>query len=242
VKRYTRDPQLREFQAGIRAEVDRITSLAPTDGYVIYAIRDPTKTDVIRAHPDGPPVYVGQTGELRTRADNHMRDGGGGSTDSGCKTGRLKQIIDQWRVPKFEILDTAPTHLTSLIAETVWARRFVWLGYELANRWAEHRTKERPDGLASVPPERLWDFTAANALEDEVRLTLECRACDVQGDVDLSKRAPTVLLKSVRSLKLECGLCGGSLLMDAKRPEPATWRWRDYQPAPMPPRNGPARS
>jgi hypothetical protein len=103
VKRYARDPKLREFQAGIRAEVDRVAALAPKDGYVIYAIRDPSLTDVIRGHPDGPPVYVGQTRELRTRADNHMRDGGGGSTDTGCKTGRLKQIIDQWRVPKFEI-------------------------------------------------------------------------------------------------------------------------------------------
>lgn len=239
--RYARDPEVRELQAKIRAEVRRIAALAK-DGYVIYAVRDPTLIDVIRGHPDGPAVYVGQTRELRTRADNHMRDGGGGSMDSGCKTGRLKQIIDQWRVPKFEILDTAPTHLTSLIAETVWARRYVWLGYELANRWAEHRTKERPAGLASVPPERLWDFTAANALEDEVRLTLKCRPGDVQDDVDLSKRAPTVLLKSVRSLKLECGLCGGPLLVDAKRPEPTTWRWRHYQAARMAPRSGPAPS
>lgn len=47
-------------------------------------------------------------------------------------------------VPKFEILDTAPAHLTSLIAETAWARGFVWLGYELANRWAEHQSRGAP--------------------------------------------------------------------------------------------------
>lgn len=236
MKRYIRDPKLREFQASIRAEVERIAALANKDAYVIYAIRDPTRSDIIRGHPHGPPVYVGQTGELRTRVENHMRDGGGGSTDNGCKTGRLKQIIDQWHVPKFEILDRAPTRLTSLIAETVWARRFVWLGYELANQWPEHRTTERPEGLASVPRERLWDFTIRNALEDEVRLTLECRRCDILDDVDLSDRPPTVLLKSVRSLKLKCGLCGGPLFMDAKRPDPTSWRWRTYRPAPMLPR------
>lgn len=170
MKWYARDPKLREFQARVAAEVRRIGELARGRGYVIYVIRDPTEQDRVRGHADGAPVYVGQSKQMNVRANDHMRDAGAGSIDQGWKTGRVKQTMKKWVVPKFEILDQAPTHLTSLIAETICARRFVWLGYELANRWPEHQSRERPNGLASVPPERLWDFTTAEALEDEVRL------------------------------------------------------------------------
>lgn len=234
VRRYTRDPDLRAFQALIRDEVQRIGELARGQGHVIYAIRDCSKQDLIRSHDDGPPVYVGRTKQLHIRANDHMRDGGGGSTDTGCKSGRLKEIMDKWRVPKFDIVDTAPTHLTSLIAETIWARRFVWLGYELANQWPEHQTVERPDGLKSVPPDRLWDFTAAEAAEDEVRLVLQCRRCRIDVEVDLSTLKPSVKLNKVRSRKVDCGCCGGRFLPEVKLPEPATWRWRGYSPTPMP--------
>ena len=242
VKRYTRDPKLREFQGQVAAEARRIGELARGRGYVIYAIRDPSHPDRIRHHPDGPPVYVGQTKQLHVRANDHMRDAGGGSIDQGWKTGRLKQIMKKWVVPKFEILDEAPTHLTSLIAETVWARRFMWLGYQLANRWPEHQSKERPNGLASVPLERLWEFTTAEAIEDEVRLVLGCRRCALEEDVPLSGKDPNAKLNAARGLVLKCGGCGERLSIDVRMPDAATWRWRSYEPAPMRPRDATIRS
>lgn len=238
MRRYSPNPELRAFQALIRNEVQRIGDLARGKGHVIYAIRDPSQRDLIRQHADGPPVYVGRTKQLRIRANDHMRDGGGGSTDTGCKTGRLKQIIDKWQVPKFEILDTAPTHLTSLIAETIWARRFIWLGYELANQWAEHQTADRPNGLGSVPPDRLWDFTAAEAAEDEVRLVLECRRCRIDADVNLSGLEPNLKLNKVRSQSIACECCGGRFVREVKLPDARTWRWKDYSPAAMAPKGG----
>jgi hypothetical protein len=233
--RYVRDPQLRQFQEAIRAEVARVGDLAPDTGFVIYAIRDPTKVDARWGHEDGPPIYVGQTRQLRVRADDHMRDGGESYASSRCKAGMLKGIMTQWRVPKFEILDTAPTHLTSLIAETVWARRFNWLGYELTNKWPEHRSAEPPQGLQSIPRERFAYLTVSDAQQDEVAVVLECRKCDLHRSVNLDTLQANPRLSSLRSLKLRCPDCGGSLVRIVP-PDPASWQWRDYRPRPMPPR------
>jgi hypothetical protein len=123
MRRYVRDPQLREFQDKLRAEVGRISTMAGDAAYVIYAIRDHTSVDHRRQHEHGPPIYVGQTKQIATRANDHMRDGGESYASSRCKAGMLKSTMMKWRVPRFDLLDTAPTHITSLIAETTWARR-----------------------------------------------------------------------------------------------------------------------
>jgi pimeloyl-ACP methyl ester carboxylesterase len=232
--RYIRDDQLREFNERVKAEVSRVGDLANDCHYVIYAIRDPTQVDR-RKHPDGPPIYVGETKQMRVRADDHMQDGGRGYASSRCKSGLLKAIMERWVVPKFEILDTAPTHLTALIAETVWSRRFVYLGYNIANKWPEHRSSERPHGLRSIPLERMWRLTVEEAIKDEVRLELSCPTWSLHGRVDLETLRPTTPLRSIRSLKLQCPHCQKGLLRLIP-PDAEHWAWKSYQPRPMPPR------
>jgi hypothetical protein len=160
-----------------------------------------------------------------------LRDGGGGTGDNSIKAGRLKEIMDQSVVPVFRIVDAAPTHLTSLVAETVWARRYVWLGYDLANQWPEHRSRERPQGLASVPAKRLRRLTVVEAIEDEVAVELCCRTYSVSGAVALTTLEPLVKLGSIAATR--CERCGG-LLVRLRKPDPATWRWATYVPSPMP--------
>lgn len=232
MRRYVRDPQLRDFQARVRQEVKRIGELADGLGYVVYAIRDPTQIDKRRHHEHGPPIYVGQSKQITVRANDHMRDGGETYDSSRCKAGLLKRVMTRWRVPRFEILDTAPTHVTSLIAETVWARRFAWLGYDLANKWPEHRTKEPPRGLLSVPEKRLWNLTAGEAIQDQVSVHLECQACAIRREVNLLELRPETPLRSLRSLQLTCPVCGDSLLR-IHRPDAVRWRWAAYHPRPM---------
>jgi hypothetical protein len=229
--RWIRDPRLRAFQAEVRAEIDRAAALAAGSRYVVYVILDPSRSDPLGRHPEGTPLYVGQSKDLCDRADSHLRDGGGATGDISIKAGRLKEILDQFVVPVFRIVDSAPTHLTSLIAETVWARRYVWLGYDLANQWQEHRSRERPQGLASVPPKRLRRLTVAEAIEDEVTVELSCRTCGVFGPVHLTTLKPLVKLGSMAATK--CERCGG-LLVRLRKPDPSTWRWATYAPSPMP--------
>src|SRR5687768_12453304 len=142
---------MRAFHLAIKAEVKRIGDLARGRGYVTYAIRDPRLPDP-RGHPDGPRIYVGESKQIWNRADNHMADGGRATTgnEEKCKATRIYAILKDRVVPKFEILGDAPTKLASLISETLWARRSVYLGYELANGWPEHQSKEAPDGIRSV--------------------------------------------------------------------------------------------
>jgi hypothetical protein len=106
--RYVRDEKLRDFQSKVRAEVERIGNLAKNGDYAIYVIHDPFEKDPREEHDEGLPVYVGQSKQLRSRANSHMRDGGGGSLDDSIKGDRLKQIMDKYGVPKFTVVDTAP--------------------------------------------------------------------------------------------------------------------------------------
>jgi hypothetical protein len=220
----------------VREEIGRAAALAVASPYAVYIILDPSQNDPLGRHPEGTPIYVGQSKDLRDRADSHMRDGGGGTGDSSIKAGRLKEMMDQFVVPVFRIVDTAPSHLTSLIAETVWARRYVWLGYELANQWPEHRSRERPEGLASLPPKRLRRLTVHEAIKDEVTVEVSCRTCGVSGSINLTTLAPLAKLGSMAATK--CERCGG-FFVRLRKPEAATWRWASYTPSPMPRRFAP---
>lgn len=228
--RYIHDPRLRDFKRRVREEVSRVSALAGDAPYVIYAIRDPTRPDPRRQHEHGPPIYVGQTKQMVVRAEAHMRDGGEARANDRCKSGLLKRIMEKWVVPRFEILDTAPTHLTSLIAETVWARRFIWLGYELANEWREHQTAEAPRGIATVPKERLWSFACNDAIQDEISVYFECSNCRKRAVIDLSALPPTVLLRELREDQIGCTVCGTRIRCRVAHPDPMQWRWKSYQP------------
>lgn len=217
----------------MKAEVKRIGNLARGRGYVVYAIRHPSQPDH-HGHPDGPPIYVGQSKQLWIRADDHMRDGGVGTQGGRLKAGRLHRIMKGFVVPKFEIIDHAPTHLTSLIAETAWARRYCGYGYDLANQWAEHRSNEAANGLSSVPTKRLWNLTVADAIEDEVPLVLRCESCHIYRPVQLETVSAATRLSQLRTLHITCPGCSGPLLQ-IERPDPATWKWRLYLPRPMGP-------
>lgn len=232
MRRYTHDPRLRAFQEKIRAEVERVAEIAKDRGRVVYAIHDPTLTDPRGWYEYGPPIYVGESKQIRIRANDHMKDGGGGSTQQGIKAGRLRQILRKWVVPRFEIIDYAPSKLTALISETTWARRFRWLGYELANQWPEHQSRERPQGLDSVSLERLSDFTLADAINDEITAWLGCDYCGYGVPLPLQNLQPQVRLGMLRSLNLRCGECGRPTISFAK-PAHANWRWSSYTPGKM---------
>lgn len=210
------DPKLRALHLAIKAEVKRVTELARGYRYVTYAIRDPRLIDP-RGHPDGPRIYVGETRQIWIRANDHLADGGRATTgDEGrCKATRIYAILRDYVVPKFEILGDAPTKLASLISETLWARRSVYLGYKLANGWKEHQSKEAPDGIRTVPSERYLEFTVAEAHEDGVRVQIRCETCGYAHDLNLEERllpySPTKRLSTIRKQTL-CTVCGHHII------------------------------
>jgi hypothetical protein len=209
--RYVKDPALRAYQGQVEAEVQRVSDLAAGLGYVTYAIRDPSEKDH-RGHPKGPIVYVGQSKQLRIRAKDHMADGGRATFDRKCRATRIHAIMKAGCVPYFEILDSQPTLLGSLISETLHARRACWRGYRLANGWPEHQSKEAPDGRNSVPIKRLWSFTVAEALENGIALVIECAPCGVLQSIDLASLDSATRLASIKTLRIKCPGCAKEAL------------------------------
>jgi hypothetical protein len=209
---FPKDPKLRELRLAVKAEVKRIGDLARPYRYVTYAIRDPRLTDP-RGHPDGPRIYVGETKQMWVRADDHMDDGGKATEASaGWKATRIHAILKDHVVPKFELLGHSPTKLASLISETLYARRSAYLGYDLANRWEEHQSREAPDGIRSVPDKRYLDFTVEEALEDGVRAEVRCDVCKFQQDFDLSTLVKRTKKLSTIRKNTPCPTCGTRIL------------------------------
>jgi hypothetical protein len=216
VARLPSDPEMRAFHLAIKAEVKRIGDLARGRGYVTYTIRDPRLSDRFN-HPDGPRIYVGESKQMWIRANDHLTEGGRATTGSEdkCKATRIYAILKDRVVPKFEILGDAPTKLASLISETLWARRSVYQGYQLANGWPEHQSKEAPNGIHSVPRERYLEFTVAEAHEDGVRVEVRCASCGYAEALDLAKEllpfSPTKKLSTIRK-QIRCTRCDNEII------------------------------
>lgn len=96
--------------------------------FVVYLIVDPK---------DDNPFYVGQTGDMGRRKANHIRSA---SPQSQRRVGkRLAEILAREEAPVFKIVQHCATEQESLIAESEWVKRCSQRGYELCNRWREHR-------------------------------------------------------------------------------------------------------
>lgn len=184
-----------------------------------YLIFDPTETNSKHASPYGTPFYVGQ-GRFPARAQGHFRGDSGRAT---CK--RFRQIYERGRHPLFLEVDRATTHLTSLYSELAWACHLVGLGYELTNGWAEHKNATP---LKTIPVRRVWPFSIADAIADEVRLKIQCKGCGLRSPLPLNdvtwSDAPRSHLSDVKKAFV-CPQCSQSRclrLVVPKTPYPMT--------------------
>lgn len=101
---------------------------APKSHYVVYLIVAPH---------DNKPFYVGQTGDIERRKAAHLRNA---HHQSHRRVGRrLAEILARGEDPIFKVVQNCATEEESLIAESEWVKRCSQRGYELCNRWKEHR-------------------------------------------------------------------------------------------------------
>jgi hypothetical protein len=77
-------------------------------------------------------------------------------------------------MPRFVVLERTTTRASALESETKWVQRFLEQGYVLANQWSEHKAGKKK---AVVPSNRLWAFTLAEALADDLKLQIACCRC-----------------------------------------------------------------
>ncbi len=182
--RYYADPERRRVAALIDAEVQKAREAEKAGGWVTYLIRDPRSRDK-RGNP-GLPIYVGQTKEFGRRVRSRFDRCEKVATARDSIERRVAELLHQGIVAQYEVLERAPTRLASLVSETRWARRCVSRGYDIANRWAEHRATDPSFDRHDVPTVRLWGFTLDEAIEDAIIIQLGCRNCRQTLSIDVA--------------------------------------------------------
>ncbi len=212
--RYQSDPVRRAVLDEIMAETTRAKESQRDGQWITYLIRDPR-------HPDkrgnaGTPIYVGQTndfpGRILSRFMKCEKEAAQKGTD--CIERRVANLLHMNVVATYQVLEYQPTHLTSLISETNWARKCWNAGYDLANRAELQNAGGPPIGRADALRSWLLKFSIAEAIADDIRVSITCKACAEGLPIPLSeipelqKSATTLGQLANRWGSEECTFCG----------------------------------
>lgn len=205
----------REIRRRVEEEISRAREVAGRNEWITYVMRDPTERD-LNGSPDGAIFYVGQTRDFPSRVVRRFS-----YADEYARRPRKltdKRVVLIWRkgsCPRFEVIDRAETHLLSLVSETNAANRLLAAGYKLTNQWKEHRGSTMAVTRHDVPPDRIWPFTIADAIADEITVELVCTDCSIaSGPLDLMALVGSMdpvpkTLNDVKRLACDCGRTGG---------------------------------
>lgn len=177
--RYQADPERRKVADLIKAEIDQARLAEKEGGWITYLIRDPRYADN-RGNAAGTPIYVGQSKEFGTRVKSRFEKCEKAATVKDNVERRVADILHAGHVARYEVLERAPTRLSSLISETNWARRCVRRGYKIANQLSLQRNDGPDISRGDVPSSWIWPFLLSEAIEDQVKLSLDCLACGLR--------------------------------------------------------------
>lgn len=185
--RYQSDPARKAVLDKIMAETARAKD-AQRDGlWITYLIRDPR-------HPDkrgnaGTPIYVGQTDDFPGRVLSRFMKCEKEAIDKGhdCIERRIADLLHSNVVATYQVLEYRPTRLTSLISETNWARKCWSAGYDLANRAELQNAGGPPIGRGDALRSWLLKFSLAEAIADDIKVSIACGACGETLPIPLPK-------------------------------------------------------
>jgi hypothetical protein len=196
-KRFTRYYQDCDFRAAVDEQFARADAATKPGVCVTYAIHDPTRSDEIRGHHDGLIIYVGQTKEFRKRIRKRMRDAGTAVRRPRDRIdGASYDIMARGGVPRFSVLEEAPSVLDSLVSETNWTKRLRAQGYPLLNQWTEQKFGGAEIDRKTVPHDWLWRMTAADAILSNIDLLVVEGAKEHTSD--LATFPPSMRLREIR--------------------------------------------
>ena len=164
--RYYRDGL---FRAAVDDQFEKADAATKCGACITYAIHDPTRSDLIGHHADGPIIYVGQSKEFGKRIRRRMRDAGTAIRRPRDRIdGACYDIMARGAVPRFSVLDETDCVLDSLVSETNWTKRLHAQGYTLLNQWTEQKFGGLEIDRRSAPHEWLWPMTASDAIASGV--------------------------------------------------------------------------
>lgn len=214
MRRYQCDPARKAVLDDIMAATARAKEAQRDGQWITYLIRDPRYPD--KRGNLGTPIYVGQTNDFPARVLSRFmkceKDASGKGTD--CIERRVADLLHLGIVPTYQALDYQPTHLASLISETNWARKCWNAGYNLANR-AELQNAGGPQiDRSKALPSWLLKFTLAEAISDDVRISISCGSCSealpipLRSIPELTKQATTIGQFAKLWRSENCTFCG----------------------------------
>lgn len=177
--RYQADPERRRIAGLIQAEIEKARLAEKEGGWITYLIRDPRYPDKL-GNATGTPIYVGQSKEFGKRVKSRFDKCEKAATVKDNVDRRVADILHAGHVARYEILERAPTRLTSLISETNWARRCVRRGYKIANLLALQRVAGPDISRSDIPATWIWSFLLGEAVEDQIALSLDCAQCGLK--------------------------------------------------------------
>ena len=214
--RYQSDPARKAVLDAIMPETARAKDAQVDGQWVTYLIRDPRYPDQ-RGNP-GTPIYVGQTNDFPGRVLSRFMKCEKEAAEKGndCIERRVADLLHVNIVATYQVLEYQPTHLSSLISETNWARRCWNAGYDLANRAELQNTGGPPISRADALRSWLLKFTLAEAIADDVRISIQCGGCSQALAVplaeipQLSKPATTIGQLGKVWRAAQCTFCGAA--------------------------------
>jgi hypothetical protein len=100
-------------------------------------------------------------------------------------------------VPRWSVLEEVTTAIDSLVSETNWARELAAKGYPITNQWSEHKGAGRI-GRGDVPPDRMWKFTAADAIGSGLGVVVVDPETGAEVPVDLTAFPPSTQIEAIK--------------------------------------------
>lgn len=148
------------FRAAVDEQLRLADAAALSDGWIIYAIHDPSRPDGIANEADGLIVYIGQTKMFEKRVRRHLRNGGRATTRQRDRVeGGCYDIMARSFVPQFSVGETSGSAIDALIAETNLADDRLGLSAaqslaRAAHRWPGYRSPRGAPRLAMAAQRR----------------------------------------------------------------------------------------
>lgn len=169
------------------AETARAKAAQRDGQWITYLIRDPRYPD--KRGNAGTPIYVGQTNDLPKRVLSRFMKCEKEAIERGgdCIERRIADLLHRGVVAAYQVLEYQPTHLTSLISETNWARRCWNAGYDLANRAELQNAGGPPIDRSNTLRSWLLKLSVSEALADDIQVSISCGACGEVLPVPLAK-------------------------------------------------------
>lgn len=199
MKRFTRYWQDPEFRSAVDRERARAKVEGKEEGWVTYAIHDPTTRDHIGEF-NTLIVYVGQTKDFASRVDRRLREAGTATRRPTTHVeGLMYDIMRRGGVPRFRVIERAHDAIASFASETNWAQHYIAQGYPLRNKWKEQRQAGEIMTRATIPHKWLWRLAVEDAVEAKFTIVAFDKHSGESLKIDLSAERPKDLLKAVKS-------------------------------------------